>query len=257
MKRLQTAPTAALVAGLLMTGAVHADCSAKDVQPYRPSVSTPAQLSAAECFELELGGLRTTGPDHDSSRITVPYTLKYAFSDKVGIRVGGDAWVRQAGSGETDSGSGDTSVVLKYRFGEQDSPAFGVELGEKLPSAGSTRGSGHADTTVNGIFSADLTENWHTDLNLSETRLGVPSGQSTAWQTGWAASLSYGFPSSKWGLGGELSGTRQDGTPDTAQFLAAASWKASKTTSYDFGVARGLTGASSHNQVFAGVTLQL
>lgn len=227
------------------------------VVPYRPSVSTPAQLSAPGWLELEAGGLRATGPDSGTSRTALPYTLKLAFTPDWGIRVGGDAWVRQAAAGaDPQTGVGDTSVVLKRRFAVNDATAWGLELGEKFATAGSERGSGHADTTVNAIFSSDFAPAWHTDINLNETRLGVPSGEPHAWQTGWAAAVSRTLTDA-WGAVGEFSGTHQVGTNPTAQFLAAASWNASPAAVVDFGAAHGLNGASPRWQVFAGVTLRL
>ncbi len=249
----RSTPPAVLAALLLAAAAAQADDDGPAVTPYRPSVSTPAALSEPGWLELEAGALRATGPDSGSARTTLPYTLKLAFSDQWGIRVGGDAWVRQADAGARETGGGDTSVVLKYRFGPK-SP-WGVELGEKFPTAGATLGSGRADTTVNGIYSADFGD-WHTDLNLAETRVGLPAVQGHGWQAGWAASLSHPLAGS-WGIGGEFSGTHQAAVPDTAQFLAALSWNASPRAAFDFGVARGLTDASPRNQVFAGVTLLL
>ena len=226
------------------------------VVPYRPSVSTPAQLSAPGYLELEAGGLRATGPEGGASRVTLPYTLKLAFTPDWGVRVGGDAWVRQSGPGDSHSGSGDTTVVLKRRFAVDDATAWGLELGEKFATAGSTLGSGRADTTVNAIFSSDFAPAWHTDLNLNETRLGVPSGQPREWQAGWAAAVSRTLTDA-WGAVGEFSGTHQAGAANGAQFLVAASWNESPAAVFDFGVAHGLNKATPHVQVFAGVTVRL
>ena len=251
-----------LVAAMLLAGAAHVraadgpDDGGPAVVPYRPSVSTPAQLSAPGYLELEAGGLRATGPDGGTSRSTLPYTLKLAFTPDWGIRVGGDAWVRQAAPGDTHTGVGDTAVVLKRRFAIGDATAWGLELGEKFPTAGSQRGSGHADTSVNAIFSSDFAPAWHTDLNLNETRLGVASGQPRAWQAGWAAAVSRTLTDA-WGAVGEFSGTRQVGALPTSQFLAAASWNASPAAVFDVGAAHGLNDASPRWQVFAGVTVRL
>ena len=225
------------------------------VVPYRPSVSTPAQLSAPGWLELEAGGLRTTGPDGGSSRTTLPYTLKLAFTPDWGIRVGGDAWVHQAVPGASDNGIGDTSVVLKRRFAVSDATAWGLELGETVPTAKSSIGIGHAQTTLNGIFSSDFAPSWHTDINLNETHLGGP-GQPSPWQTGLAVAVSRSLTDA-WGAVGELSGTHQSGALGTAQFLVAASWNQSNAAVFDFGTAIGLTNATPRWQVFAGVTVRL
>lgn len=244
---------AVLAAGLAAAGAARADdkdpCA---VKPYRPSVSTPVDLTGPGCLELEAGGLRATGPGPDS-RDSLPYTLKLAFDDQWGVRLGGDAWVRQDAGGQVAKGGGDTSLVLKHRFG--DSP-WGLELGQKFPTAGATLGSGRADTTLNGIFSHDLPADLHTDLNLAETRVGLSGSHAHGWQTAWAASLSWAPDQQRWGLGAEFSGTHQAAVPDTAQFLFAVSWTWT-LLELDVGGARGLTGASPHDQVFAGMTVSL
>ena len=122
--------------------------------------------------------------------------------------------------------------------------------------AGGVLGSGHADTSVNGIFSSDFASAWHVDLNLNETRLGAPAGQPRAWQAGWAAAFSRTLGEA-WGAVGELSGTHQAGVPDTSQALVAASWNAAPAAVFDLGYARGLTHDSPRDQFFAGMTLRL
>jgi hypothetical protein len=257
--RRASALAAAVLLGVSYAASARAD-DANDPQvvPYRPTVSTPAQLSAPGWLELEAGGLLANGPASGASRATLPYTLKLAFTPDWGVRIAGDAWVRDVeGSFQPAiTGGGDTDLVLKHRIAISDANAWGLELGQKFPTAGSVLGSGHADTTLNGIFSSDFAPAWHADLNLNETRVGVPTGQSHPWQTGWAAAASRTL-SDKWVAEGELSGTHQASTPNTAQALFAASYAASNAAAFDFGFALGLTKASPHNQVFAGMTVRL
>ena len=245
-----------LLAALAFAATAHAADASDDggpaVVPYRPSVSTPAQLTAPGYLELEAGGLRAT--DHGDSRTSLPYTLKLAFTPDWGIRIGGEAWVREAVPGSAETGVGDTAVVLKRRFAVSDATAWGLELGETFPTAKSSIGLGHAATTVNGIFSSDFAPAWHADINLNETHLGG-SGQPSPWQLGWAAAVSRSLTDT-WGAVGEFSGTHQPGL-DTAQFLAAASWNQSPAAVFDFGFARALTDTSPRWQVFAGVTVRL
>ena len=253
MKTSLLCAAALLALGTAARAADAPDDGGPAVVPYRPSVSTPAQLSAPGYLELEAGGLRAT--DNGASRTSLPYTLKLAFTPDWGIRVGGEAWVRQRVFGPSDSGVGDTAVVLKRRFAVSDATAWGLELGETFPTAKSSIGIGHAATTVNGIFSSDFAPAWHTDINLNVTHLGG-SGQPSPWQTGWAAAFSRTLTDT-WGAVGELSGTHQSGSDNTAQFLAAASWNQSPAAVFDFGFARGLNDATPRWQVFAGVTVRL
>ena len=224
------------------------------VTPYRPSVSTPATLSAPGWLELEAGVLRTGIADADP-RDSLPYTLKLAFSADWGVRVGGEALVRSTGAqGEASSGFGDTSLVLKRRFAVNDHAAFGLELGASLPTARAelANGSGGTDVSLNGIYSADIGA-LHTDLNLLVTHLARASADVAREQVLYAAALS-GNLSTHWGVVGELSGTRQSGVDSTAQLLCAASYSPARRVTWDGGLAKGVVSGSASWSVFLGVT---
>jgi len=187
-------------------------------------------------------------------RESLPYTLKLAFTPDWGIRIGGDAVVHQLGAdGSSVRGGGDTTLVLKRRFAVDEGAAFGLELGAKLATARAGLGSGHADTGLNGVYSADFGDSWHTDINLLATRLGAADPGVSRWQGGWAASLSRSF-AERWGVVGELSGTHQGGSPSTTQALVAASYSVSKAVTVDIGASKGLNSASGAWSVFSGVT---
>ena len=225
------------------------------VTPYRPSVSTPAALSAPGWLELELGGLRIGGPG-TARRDSLPYTLKLAFSEDWGIRIGGEAWVRQRDeAGTSVSGGGDTGVVLKRRFAVDDASAFGLEVGAIFPTAKSGLGTGNSNYLLNGIYSADL-DRYHTDVNLVLTRAGQADAGVSRNQLLWAASLSRTI-TDRWSVVGELFGTRQQGTDSTAQLLAGASYSVSPSLSLDAGVAGSLRSAGPDWSVFGGLTVLL
>src|SRR5947209_5000939 len=85
--------TRAIAGGLaLCTGTVFAD--PPEVTPYRPTVSNPAALSAPGFLELEAGVARSHD-DTDTRLLSVPYLLKYAFSENFGVVIGGDAYLDQ------------------------------------------------------------------------------------------------------------------------------------------------------------------
>ncbi len=227
------------------------------VTPYRPSVSTPAQLSAPGWLEGEFGGLRIRDTSAER-RDSLLYTFKYAFSPDWGLRIGGEAQVRyNDGQGLRLTGGGDTALILKRRFAIDDASAFGLEAGANFATArtGLGTGSGKTDYSLAGIYSADLGD-WHTDLNLIGTRFGQVGLGQNRWQSTWAASLSHPI-SENWGLVGELSGTYQRGAPSTSQFLAGFSYSLSKRTVFDFGAAAGLNRASPNWSAFGGVTVLL
>jgi hypothetical protein len=244
----------ALAVAMLRPAQAAADDEGPSATPYRPSVSVPAALSAPGWLEIE-AGLQQNHDGVVARRDSAPLTFKLAFTPDWGVRLGIDGWVHTHDDPDSESGVGDTSVVLKRRFAVSDATAWGLELGETFPTAKSSIGIGHAATTVNGIFSSDFAPAWHTDINLNVTHLGG-SGQPSPWQTGWAAAFSRTLTDT-WGAVGELSGTYQASYGNTAQFLAAASWNQSPAAVFDFGFARGLNDATPRWQVFAGVTVRL
>lgn len=220
--------------------------------PYRPSVSTPATLSAPGYLEFE-AGLQVDGRGVTQVQ-SVPFTVKLAFSPDWGIRVGGDALVRQSdAAGGHQTGVGDTSIVLKRRFAIGADSAFGLEAGVTLPTGADGITSGKADWSLNGIYSADLGA-WHTDINLVATRVGAADAGVDRTQWLWAAALSRSV-GGNWGAVGEVSGTRQHGADATDQLLLAASYNVSSALVLDGGVARSLRGGPANRSLFAGFTL--
>jgi hypothetical protein len=225
------------------------------VTPYRPTVSTPAALSAPDWIEVEMGLMNSNG-GIPTPRDSAPYAVKLAFSDNWGVRIGGEIWVRDVGaSGHNVNGVGDTGIVLKRRFAVNERSAFGLELGVMAPTApaGLHSGSGATDYSVNGIYSADFGWAFHTDINYSITRLGSAVFGESRDLTVWATALSYAIDP-RWGVDGELSGTHQGGADSTEQVLFAATFSPRKRVTLDFGFARGLTAATPTWSLFAGCT---
>jgi hypothetical protein len=226
------------------------------VTPYRPTVSTPAALSAPDWIEVEMGLVNSSG-GIPTPRASAPYAVKLAFSDDWGVRIGGEIWVRDIGTrGRNINGVGDTGIVLKRRFAVNERSAFGLEVGVMAPTAptGLHSGSGGTDYGANAIYSTDFGSAFHGDLNYSITRLGAGGLGESRDLTVWAAALSYTIDP-RWGVDGELSGTQQGGADSTEQMLFAASFSPGKRITWDFGFARGLTSATPTWSLFAGFTV--
>lgn len=221
-----------------------------EATPYRPSVSTPAALSAPGWIEIEAGVARERqGASRSES---LPATVKLAFTPDWGVRVGGDVWQRQRdGSGRSSEG-GDVDVVLKRRFAVDGVHAFGLEAGATLPTAHGDTGVRRAAWTVNGIYSAELGD-WHADLNLAGSRLGAPDAGASRLVVLWAAAVSRSL-GERWSVVGELSGTRQRGAETATQALVAASYAVSRRLVLDAGAARSLRSEPTAWSAFAGLT---
>jgi hypothetical protein len=226
---------------------------APSVTPYRPSVSTPAALSAPGYLEFELGGLRERASTVER-RDSLPYAVKLAFGSDWGARIGGEAWVAQTDSAaQRSTGTGDTSLVLKHSMAIDESSAFGFELGRVFASGAPGVGSGSAAYSVNGIYSADLGV-FHADVNLLANRADATGPGVSHLQTLWAASLSRPL-GERWGFVGEFSGTNQHGGVATTQFLLAATRIVSRSLVLDAGMARALRSGAPDASAFMGFTL--
>ncbi len=254
---------AALAAALMANGVVCTPAGATDsdsdsdagglrATPYRPTVSNPADLPVPKHLEWEAGGLALD--EHAGERLlSVPYVLKYAFNENLGVLVGGDSLVSDRTPGDTSEGWGDTSLVLKIRHPVSKSTALGLEVGAKLPTASSGLGSGHADFSLNGILSAEVDE-FDVDVNLSYTQLGVSDPGTRRGVVGWAIAAAHAV-GGPFGLAGEFSGSEQKGSPSPAQFLGALSYTLRPTIVLDCGSLLGLNHAAPRYGVFAGMTV--
>jgi hypothetical protein len=224
------------------------------VTPFRPSVSSPAQLPAPGQLELEAGFLRANADD--GGRNSLPFLFKLAFSEQWGLLVGGDAYVSTRDeAGNRARGIGDTFVELKRAFLVDKETAFGIELNVKLPTASTSIGSGKADFTLNTIFSKDFGK-LHMDANANVTRLGAPEAGTGHNQLGLSASFSTEL-AEHWGADVELSGTHRPGADNTAQLLVAATYSPTKRATFDIGVAHGLNAASGNWSLFGGMVVPL
>ncbi|MBS0308742.1 MAG: transporter [Proteobacteria bacterium] len=249
----QLAQLASIPALVLIFHAVQAQ-EEEPITPYRPSVSSPAQLPAPGQLEFELGGLagRSSGQRRDS----LPYQFKLAFTPQWGVLLGGEALVSSRDdAGNRARGFGDTTLVLKRAFLIDDATAFGLEFGMKIPTARDDIGSGKADYSINGIYSRDMGK-LHMDANLNLTRLGLVDEGTGRTQTGLSASFSTPL-SEHWGATAELSGTRRAAADSTAQALLAAAYSPSKYLTIDFGVLKGLNSASPNWSYFAGLVFPI
>jgi hypothetical protein len=243
-----------LLATISMTGAASADDSGDELKttPYRPTVSNPADLPAPHHFEWEAGGYS----EHDSGdarHVSVPYLLKYAFSQDVGVLVGGESVVNDRSGDTSTHGWGDTTVELKLHHALSESTGIGLEAGVKLPTASHDLGSGHTDYMLNGIVSTEIA-GCDVDMNIAYTRLGSADAGTDRDELGWAVAGSHDL-GERWGVDGEIAGGIQRGTVGSAQFLGAVTFTAAPTVVFDGGALFGLNRESPRYGLFAGMTM--
>lgn len=259
---------ARLLAGLFFMAPVVAtadDDRRPDAVPNRPTVSTSADLSAPGWLEAELGGLfqRDRHADADPVRRTgIPYSLKLAFSREWGVRIDGESMVRLTNAdGTRATGFGDTTFVVKRRFEIDSDSAAGLELSASAPTSKKVagahigNGSGKADYGLNAIYSVDFGD-WHSDVNLVETRVGARAIDEGRWASLGALDLSRKL-GDRWGVVAEVSGVHRHGVPGSAQILGAFTYAVDRSVVVDFGVAHALNRSTPTWQGFLGITAVL
>lgn len=242
------------IALLSLTLAVPAFAEEAGVTPYRPTVTNSAGLSAPGWVELETGYVHRKEQDN-SHNGSLPYLFKFAFTQDLGVLLGGDAWLSQrAPDGTRMSGGGDTSLMLKHRLALERAE-LGLEYGLKAPTAARGLGSGKRDHAVNAIYSRDFGLH-ELDANLNVTRLGDVSPGAARYEYGWSATVFHALRDG-WGGMVELSGTARSGTLPRSQWLVAANYALSPRLVLDAGFSSGIGSNSHRYAVFFGMSTLL
>lgn len=251
------AATASLGLCISMVAPVaHAEEAEPSATPFRPTVTSGANLSAPGWLELEIGGQRQGGNGLDA-RNSLPYLLKYSLNDQFALLLGGDGYVATtpAQGGANVTGRGDTTTTLKYRAPDAiEGMSFGLEATVKSPTASEGLGTGQHDYSLKGIYGIDLPKGFHLDTNLMATRLGSVTADQGLYQWTWAAAVSHPV-GERWTLAFDLSGTQQQGAASTAQYLVAASYALNKRVALDAGFAQGLNSDTPKFTLFGGMTV--
>ena len=189
--------------------------------PYRPSVGSPASLSAPGYFEGEAGFANETAGNIRTRNM--PMLLKYAFTDRIGVTLGISPWMEVTDPAGNNSGNSNGAVTLKLAQPINRALMLGSELTVSVPVASSGLGSVHSDVTLNLIASMDFA-GFHSDLNLNSTRVGdTPALGGTRYITAGSAGLSHAV-NDHWGATIEVSGSRQGVTSSSTQWLGALNY---------------------------------
>jgi hypothetical protein len=225
------------------------------VVPYRPSVSTAAELPAPGWPELEAGWSGAKGGDAARSQ-SVPVLFKLSWSEDWAVLIGTDVydWQRDF-DGNTAHSGGDTTLALKYKLPINDRLMLGAEVGTELPTARPPFGSGHIEWNLLTIASADFGAT-HVDANAGATLLGAADQGQGRWQGAWAVAVSHPLVGD-FGVTGEMSGIARHKTSAQTQGLVAINYNVSRKLVLDMAVAAGMSRASPDWQLMAGMTVQL
>jgi hypothetical protein len=224
--------------------------AAQDIQvnPGRPTFSTPALTTQDGLVELESGVARQTARD-ESWLSSDPLLLKFGLTSTLDLRLAGS--FQRLPDGKNWS---DLTLTTQWNFTQN---GFGgtqqaMQLSHKLATAAVGYGTNHQDTTVGYFVSKDLSESTHIDTNLLQSWLGSDTG--TVKQTAVSISGTWSYTSS-WSVAGEfyaLSGNSLNG--HVVDTLWAVAYKYSSRLVLDTGIDIGLTQSAPKYNLMLGCT---
>lgn len=232
-----------------------------EINPYRPTVTDPASLTAPGYLEVEVGGQDQHGGEDSHRQFSTPTVLKLTDkSERLEYHVLVDGYITQTDDqGQSTSGFGDVTPGVQYLLVKQTPHTYDLaaRLEYKIPSAEAGIGTGKTDYDLLLLASKDYTKTVHGDYNLGVFQLGKASGQGFATQ--YQASAAFSFKlSDKLSLQDELygySGNSENAT--LVSTLHALGYQASRDLAFDVGVDIGLSHAAPHYTILFGSTFFL
>ena len=152
------------------------------IQTDRPSVSNSTSTVLPGALQIE-GGVdysvsRVSGGS-DERQFQLGAMLRAGLTDRLEVRLDGAPLVRLRGA-EDDTGFGDPTLSLKYRFLDVREGSWWPSLGllpfVKLPIARAPIGSERVDFGVTALASVDLTWQLGLDANVGLAAIGQSNG---------------------------------------------------------------------------------
>ena len=165
----------ALCAGIGFPGHARAD----EIQPDRPEITESARLVPRGSFQLETGltfSKESRAGGRAEKVLGSEADLRIGLARNVELNIEGEPFVRVRGP-EDDTGFGDVTLGLRYRFVEGDddepwSPSVGVKPFVKLPIAGEPIGTGRAAFGFLLMASVNLPFDFELEMNAGAVAVG-------------------------------------------------------------------------------------
>ncbi len=164
---------AAALLGLCASGA-----SAQEINPDRPDLTTSAELVPVGALQIETGfeyeRARVGGGPTERQAI-VQAVLRAGLTSRLEVSLEGEPFVWRR-AGREDSGSGDYTLGLKYRFhapaADEAGPALAAKPFVKLPTASAPIGSERPDFGALLLMTLGLPAGLGLDANAGVAAIG-------------------------------------------------------------------------------------
>ncbi|HEY3097856.1 MAG TPA: transporter [Methylomirabilota bacterium] len=256
------APLVVVVALLLVSvsaPAVHA----AEVEPDRPEVTESAKLVPRGALQLESGVAlsreRRAGVAAERT-FQIEADLRIGVAQDVELNLGWEPLVRVRGP-EDDTGTGDVTVGVRYRFleGIEDEPwppHLAVKAFARLPTSDEPLGSGRADFGALLLGTFELPLDVQLEVNLGAAAIGQTHPNGYLAQGFATASLSRDFTPSLLGFLEFIFNTRteRDGREQLAVNVGAV-YRLTRRLAIDTGIQTSLAGQGPDYVVRTGLTV--
>jgi len=171
---LVLAAALALCAGIGLPGHARPD----EIQPDRPEITESARLVPRGSFQLETGitfSKESRAGGRAEKVLGSEADLRIGLARNFELNIEGEPFLRVRGP-EDDTGFGDVTLGLRYRFVEGDdepwSPSVGVKPFVRLPIAGEPIGTGRAAFGFLFMASVPLPLDFELEVNAGAVAVG-------------------------------------------------------------------------------------
>ena len=168
-----------LVVALLLVLPSPSPSGAAEIEPDRPELTESAKLVPRGAVQLESGVAfsreRHAGEVAEKTFETEA-VLRIGVSRNIELNLGWEPLVRVRGA-EDDTGSGDVSVGVRYRFvegfeNEPWPPHLALKIFANLPVSGRPIGTGRPDFGMLALVSLDLPHDFELEVNVGAAAVG-------------------------------------------------------------------------------------
>jgi hypothetical protein len=233
------------------------------IQTDRPSVSNSTSTIPPGALQIEGGvdySLTRVSGGPDERQFVLSAMLRAGLTDRLEVRLDGAPWVRLWGA-ENDTGFGDPTLGVKYRFLDAQEGSWWPSLGllpfVKLPIARAPIGSERVDFGFTALASVDLPWQLGLDANVGLSAIGQSKRDAFLLQEVASASLSRQL-GARWSTYVEVfySSPAERGAPDIVGFDAGIQFFAMRRVALDAAAETSLGGSGPGYAVRAGVSVR-
>lgn len=260
---MQARKLVAVCALLASSGVAAADEQPSPIETDRPDLTNGVTTVPSGAVQLETGvayARRSIAASEAERRLALEATLRVGLADRLEARLEGEPLVRLSGE-QDDTGSGDVTLGLKYRFGDSRQgdwfPGVGALPFVKLPVAREPIGSEKPDFGLIALATFDLPWDLGLDVNAGIAAIGQSRPGGYLLQALVSASLALPVAERLFTLVEVFfASPEQRDASDEVGLTAGVVWRVARLVALDAAIVTSLAGPVPDYTLRAGVSLR-